>query len=156
MIEITFGEEYTFPFVEVDINEKIGYPIFKNGISVGGIRLFESMIKEKNLSMVTIEGVEIKPEFRKQGIASHVIQSLVDRYDVVTGSTVEDESPNFWLKMGAIFKKAPFPPPMLMTKRMRDSIHTDNPLVFFITKNKEAKEYMLKVLKPLEDYEIKQ
>lgn len=139
---ITFGKEKNYLFREIEIDEKYGTPIFLDGMCVGGLRLAINRIyKFSFCNTVEILGIEIKDGFKRKGIATEIVNMLKGQYPVIMGATVDDISPYFWRSVGAIFYKAPKCPPEQMTEYMKSTIHTDTPLIFCITEDKEVVKF---------------
>ena len=142
----TFGEEQTYHFEEVDINIPIGNPIYVDGILVGGLKAHHLKDTELGYKIISIEGIEILPKFRKQGIAKEVIKCFKERYDIVSGGVDNYDSLGFWEKMGAKIIDLPKEIIPSFTKK------TEILVSFFISNDEIKLEKMLnKFKKHIED-----
>lgn len=138
---LTFGIAQDRPWKHIVIDYPYGHPIRVGKDVVGGF-LIRKQTYIGGIKAYLIEGIEIEPEFRNRGIANHVIKTLLTGCDVMIGSITDDESKGFWKKMGAEFSPIPlesFPDNLL------PSIHTKDPLFFWITKNPEARKLAMRM-----------
>ncbi len=143
--EISFGEELTYRWKYITIDPIAGIPIFLNRREIGGFLVTPSMLPG-NIKMLSMEGIELDPEYRRLGIGTEVVNMLIEQCDIILGSVTEDEPKPFWTRMNAEFRDIPrkaFP------DNQQASIHTDTPQVFFITENGNAKYYAEQFAKAL-------
>lgn len=125
---ISFGKEKTYWFKEVNIDEKCGYPILADGQIIGGLLL--EVGKHKNYSCIWVLGIEIEKKYRKQGIATHIIDRLKKQTNAILGAIVNPNEISFWKNLGAVFFENPIPIPP-------EPNELEIPLVFYITMNKK-------------------
>lgn len=135
--KISFGNSLTYMWKHIIIDPIAGYPILLNDKEVGGI-LFRRGLWREGVRVLMLEGIEIIPEYRGRGIGSFIIKACKDKCDLLLGSITEDEAKPFWKKVGAEFRPLPldcFPEHMLPT------IHTKEPVFFFMTNHPKGKEF---------------
>jgi predicted acetyltransferase len=145
---ISFGKKQTYIFEEVDIDEKVGFPIYANGLLVGGFLANHNKVISKDITFCGIMGIEIKKNFRKRGIASSIIKNILERYDAVTGAITEEDAVGFWMKIGAnVFEI----PDGTIPKECNNSIHINKPLCFYISNEKNS-DYFKNIFSKLKPY----
>jgi len=132
--QFTFGDDPTYLFKDLDINEKYGYPIYVDGEHVGGILIEKRILKEK-WKWAMVLGIEIMPKFRNKGFASAIINNYKNTQDVITGAITEDKNLNFWKQQGAEIYKLPESYNLMMSLMTRDNCN--NGYLFHIQKKDE-------------------
>lgn len=154
---IRFGQEMTYVFKDVAIDEKIGFPISFNGEKVGGI-LYEKITvlnhevsRENGFTYVLLKGIEIEKDFRRRGIAKQIVEIIRKDCDALVGAITEKEAITFWAKVGA--KLFVVPEKYLSFFDGCPDITTGSPLTFFIAHEQDVIDFMEKrILRNLEKY----
>lgn len=134
---ISFGYEPTRLWKYITVDWQFSYPILLNGKEIGGF-FFRDEIWRDGVRVLMMEGIELDPEYRNKGIGTDIIKMFREQCDLLIGSITEDEPKSFWKKLGAEFRDLPldcFPDHMLPT------IHTKEPVFFFMTDNPKAREW---------------
>jgi GNAT superfamily N-acetyltransferase len=133
---ISFGEELNYRWRYITIDPPFGYPIMCDGIEIGGY-LTRQEIWRGDVRVVMLEGIELSPSARGHGIGTEFVKQTLAQCDMIVGSITEDEPKPFWRKMGAELRPLPlenFP------KRYLPTIHTKEPVLFFIANTPKARE----------------
>lgn len=144
---LTCGSVADSPFRHIIIDYKMGHQIRLNGVEVGRFILRDEVWKD-NVKVSLLDGIEIDPEYRGKGIGRAVIRQLMERVDMIVGSITEDDCKPFWRAMGAKFYDLPVD---VFPDKVKETIHTDTPLFFYITKNPKAAEYAQTIGEKLPD-----
>jgi GNAT superfamily N-acetyltransferase len=136
-IRFTIGNERTYPFEEIIIDNRFGYPIRVNGILVGGISYWADVVrhpKEGRFKQFYLEGIEIKKSWRNHGIGTAVVKYLMKEYDVVVGSITEKEPIPFWQRFNPKMKTLS---PEVMGPTM-DTVHLPEVIIFYLGHGRRA------------------
>jgi hypothetical protein len=133
---LELGDKVSRPWKEVIIDYPLGYPILLAKKEVGGL-LVRALDLPEGLRCLEVHGIEVDLKHRRKGIASLVIKALLDQCDMLIGAITEDGPKPFWLKMEAEFRAIPLDAFGSTLK----TVHTKEPVFFFITKNPKAKKY---------------
>lgn len=133
---ISFGEQGPYTWKHIIIDYPVATPILLNGIQVGAF-FAKGLTFHENLKVIEMHGIEIYEEYRRRGVAKMVVQMLIEQCDMLIGSITEDQPKPFWLHMGAHFRLIPLD----AFGKTIDTVHTKEPMFFFITENARAKLY---------------
>ena len=134
---ISFGNTLSYLFKYIIIDHPFGYPILLDGVAIGGI-LIESKNIRGDIKTVFFEGIELIPEYRRNGIATKIIELLKEQSELILGAITDEDAKPFWLKVGAVFHDIPVD---LFNEQQRKTLHTQEPKMFYITRSLRAKEF---------------
>lgn len=138
MIEdtLSFGaefERYEWKHIEIDYHYAI--PIVFNGERAGAM-LPKTLKSRTGIEIIEVHGIEVYPEYRRKGIAEVCVKMMLEQCDMLIGCITEDQPKPFWQAMGAEFR----PIPLDCFGRTLSTVHTEEPVFFFIAKNDEARK----------------
>lgn len=132
---LSFGENgyesYEWRHIEIDYAQAI--PIYLNEVQIGA--MLPKALQSEGLNIIEMHGIEIYPEYRMRGFAEATVRMLLNDCDMMIGSITEDPPKPFWLAMGAEFR----PIPLDAFGKTLDTVHTEEPVFFFITENEKAR-----------------
>lgn len=132
---LSFGENgyehYEWRHIEIDYAQAI--PIYLNKVQIGA--MLPKPLQSEGLDIIEMHGIEIYPEYRRRGFAEATVRMLLADCDMLIGSITEDGPKPFWLALGAEFR----PIPLDAFGKTIDTVHTEEPVFFFITENEKAK-----------------
>lgn len=133
---LKIGEPRTYIWKHIKIDYSTAMPILWEGKEVGAF-LAQPMHIAEGIKVMEMHGIEVYPEYRHMGIATAVVNMLMQQCDMLIGAITEDQPKPFWLNMAAQFRSIPLD----AFGKTLDTVHTDDPVFFFITKNPRAAKY---------------
>lgn len=137
---IDFGKEPTYRFKDIVIDGGMGFPILAGEEKeiVGGISIYKS--GNPSFRLCSIEGIEIIPEYRGQGLGTALVRQIQKESDVIIGG-IDTDCLGFWESVGAVIYKMPreYLPD-------RPNWNYEKMYAFYIAPKEEHKEIMEKML----------
>lgn len=105
-MKYSFEKDIPYEFKELTGLEpqwRIGMAIVEDGKVIGGIAYQEDIlpIMEPPVSVFSICGIEILPEFRGQGKGTAILKDLISRYDCINAAVQEGRAWEWWKRLGA-------------------------------------------------------
>ncbi len=131
------GKNLSYKWKHIIIDPPLGHPILFDGKVVGGI-LGRMEMWRGSVRVILLDGIEIIPEYRRKGIGTSLVKWIQGECDLILGSITEDECKPFWKTVGAEFRPLPLD---CFAEHMLPTIHTKEPVFFFMTDHSLGREY---------------